>query len=291
MSDTPAAFHGLYVDLVAPCDSNGRFLSRELHVHLRRMARVKEIRGVVVNGPAGEASALDHELRTKILQTAVSASPSGFPVFAAVPAGIPDIDREISAGLDAGASGIIVLSGQTREDEARAMVAAKRAAGDASVIAWNISPDVISEAGGVRALIVDSPKEITSTVTSSVMLTDRSFDLDAMANGGAAGAVLASANIAEAVWGRVFRFAIASVTEARTLHSERVGPLQQTLAELAMQTDQQDRTVAAAIKHGLFTITQNTSAATLPPVLDIGEEARQAVSRALTAGRLMPGMS
>jgi hypothetical protein len=278
------------VDLVAPCAADGRLLKREYHVHLRRMARVKDVQGVIVNGPAGEAAILDRDTRMKILKVAVSASPAGFPLLAAIPADIIGIAEESQMAMAAGATGIVLIGAGTAEEDGLALTRILESIEDALVMTWDIPVDVAANTPGVAAIIADTVKEFLNRGNLPVMLTDRTFDLKAIADGNAIGAVLACANIAEAHWGKVFRYADNAPDKAELIFSERVGVLRDGLLSVGNFGNRDARYVAAAIKHGLFTMTQNTSAATLQPLVDIGDEARSTISEALVSGRLMPGM-
>lgn len=290
MSAARLPIHGLYVDLVAPCAADGRLLKREYHVHLRRMARVKDVKGVIVNGPAGEAAILDRDTRMKIVKVAVSASPAGFPLLAAIPADIIGVAEEAQMAMAAGATGIVVMGTGSAEDEAHALTVICESVPDAFVITWGIPVDIAASKPDVAAIIADTANEFLNCGNLPIMLTDRSFDLKAIADGTAIGAVLACANIAEAHWGKVFRYADNAPDKAELIFSERVGVLRDGLLSVVDFGNQDARCMAAAIKHGLFTMTQNTSAATLQPLVDIGDEARSALSEALVSGRLMPGM-
>ncbi len=283
--------HGLYVDLIAPCAADGHFLQREYHVHLRRMARIRDVQGVVVNGPAGEASVLDYTMRMDILKAARSAAPAGFPLLAAVPADTNSIADEASAALELGATGIVVLGSGTEQEDSKALQLALDAAPDATLVAWNMPYAVAASLSGVTAVVSGTAGQTAGNGELAVMSTDQNFDLRAISSGQAAGAVLASANISEALWGRVFRYANDEPGRAEEIYSDRLQGLQQALLALDGPDSDDYRQVVAAIKHCLFTMTQNSSAATFPPLVEIGDTARETLSNALLGGRLLPGMA
>lgn len=289
---TEPALRGLHVDLVAPCSADGRLLTREYQTHLRRMARVGDIEGVIVNGPAGEACVLDRDARMRILAAALAASPAGFSLLAAIPADAEMIDDEARAAIEAGVTGIVVLGSEASSAEMlnRALAAVASALPGTPLALWSSGAGIATvsaaELGLAAVLVGDAP---TSELTGiPVMLSDESFDFDAIISGRAAGAVLASANIGESLWGKVFRINPDTSASTSELYTERLRPLLDVFTG-APTEKVDDRWVAGAIKHGLCTLTQNSSAATFAPVLDIGDEARVAVSEALSSCRLMPG--
>lgn len=287
MSAVPA-IRGLFVDLVAPCREDGTLLAREYHTHLRRMARVKEVQGVVVNGPAGEASALDREARARILAAAMAAAPAGFPVLAALRADTDAVADEARDAVEQGAAGVVVLCSGAPADRA-AVEAVLATVPGTPVVAWGAGRAVSDLAGldGVSAVVTPDRDELNGTATP-VMLTDASVTVDVLHRRDVAGAVLASANVAEAKWAKVFRHAEASPETASRVYDDHLAPLVGALPGVGAE---EDRRLAGAIKHALCTLTQNTSGATLAPKVDIGDQARAAVDEALTDARLMPGMS
>jgi hypothetical protein len=74
---------------------------------------------------------------------------------------------------------------------------------------------------------------------------------------------------------------------ARLIIAERFGPLLEALATSAGATAE-DRT-AALIKRALFTLTEQSSAATFPPGVELEEAELARIDAALGQGRLLPG--
>jgi 4-hydroxy-tetrahydrodipicolinate synthase len=108
---TRIALRGLYPAPVIPLNEKLEVLEREYIVHIQRLARVgTAVGGVVVNGHAGEVTALDRTERRRIIELAKSAAPAGFKVIA----GIEALSTAGAIGLvrdaqEAGADAALVL--------------------------------------------------------------------------------------------------------------------------------------------------------------------------------------
>ncbi len=289
---TDIRLEGLFVDLVMPCTSDGRPLSREFIAHLRKLARVRTIAGVAVNGPAGEWRAHDHETRGRLLAIALAGAPDGFPVIAGIPAAATGLPTEAYEAVAAGASGVLLLC-DSADQPASALADLAEVALAAPLLAWAPAAAIAACDADTRAAlhaVVAASRADAATLSAlgiRVLAADGAIDATGALPTGASGALLAAANIGPELWGKAFHMLDGNGGEAQSIITERFGALLEALATSA-GAPAADRT-AALIKRALFTLTEQSSAATFPPGVELEEAERARVDAALGQGRLLPG--
>jgi dihydrodipicolinate synthase/N-acetylneuraminate lyase len=289
---TDIRLEGLFVDLVMACTPDGRPLSRECIAHLRKLARVRTIAGVAVNGPAGEWHAHDRGTRAQLLAIALAGAPDGFPVIAGIPAAATGLAAEAREAVAAGTSGVLLLCGSA-DELAPALADLAEASLAAPLLAWGpaaaISACDADARAALSAVVAGSPAD-AATLTSlgiRVLAADGAIDATGALPIGASGALLAAANIGPELWGKAFQMLDGNAGVAPPIIAERFGPLLEALATSA-GAPAEDRT-AALIKRALFTLTEQSSAATFPPGVELEEAELARIDAALGQGRLLPG--
>ncbi|MFK7860966.1 MAG: dihydrodipicolinate synthase family protein [Granulosicoccus sp.] len=76
--------HGIHAATLCPLDGNGRVLEEVLATHVSRVAETPGIRGLLINGHAGEGGLLTPEERLTVLKTVIASVPVGCHVCAGV---------------------------------------------------------------------------------------------------------------------------------------------------------------------------------------------------------------
>lgn len=289
---TEIRLEGLFVDLVMACTPDGRPLSRECIAHLRKLARVRTIGGVAVNGPAGEWRAHDRKTREQLLAISLAGAPGGFPVIAGIPAAATGLAAEAREAVAAGASGVLLLC-SSADELAPALADVAEASLAAPLLAWG-PPAAVSacdtDARAALSAVVAGSLADAATLSAlgiRVLAADGAIDAAGALPTGASGALLAAANIGPELWGKAFQMLDGAAGVAQPIIAERFGPLLEALA-LSAGGPAQDRT-AALIKRALFTLTEQSSAATFPPGVELTEAELARIDAVLGQGRLLPG--
>lgn len=208
-------FTGVGVALVTAFDSRLRLdgpATADLAVRLVDSG----VRAVVVAGSTGEADALDDAERVALVSSVRGAVPVGVPVIAGTGgAWSGHAVARTRAALDAGADGVLVLSPRRVADPTRYYEAVATAAGGRTVIAYHF-PAVSAPGIPVdllRTLPVDGVKDSTGDVERLLetlatfpgrTYTGSSALLSAAGPLGAAGAILAAANVEPGLAARAF---------------------------------------------------------------------------------------
>ena len=289
---TDIQLEGLFVDLVMACTHDGRPLSRECIAHLRKLARVRTIAGVAVNGPAGEWRALNRRTRGQLLAIALAGAPDGFPVIAGIPAGATGLATEAHEAVATGASGVLLLCGSA-DELAPALAELAEASLAAPLLAWGPAAAITACDVDVRAaldaVVAASPTDAATlrALGIRVLAADGAIDATGAFPTGARGALLAAANIGPELWGKAFNVLDGNGGVAQPIIAERFGSLLEALVTSAGASSG-DRT-AALIKRALFTLTEQSSASTFPPGVKLKEAELGRIDAALGQGRLLPG--
>lgn len=101
---------GIHAATICPMDSDARIIDAELSDHISTVTNVSGIRGLLLNGHAGEGAMLDLAERARVVEIARESSPEGCVITAGVTAESTRVAMEEAvASARAGADAILVF--------------------------------------------------------------------------------------------------------------------------------------------------------------------------------------
>jgi 4-hydroxy-tetrahydrodipicolinate synthase len=312
----PIQLKGLYPAPVIPLDENLELLEREFILHVQRLARVGwTVGGVVVNGHAGEVTALDRAQRVRIIELARLAAPVGCHVIA----GIESLSTTgaielVKDAKEAGADAALVFppfdyfprKGMARTVEAPVrFFSAIAEAVDFPLIVFQypLWTDIsyttetlvklaeIDTVIGVKNASWDVPtyKEQYDALEGKVAVlaaADGPELIDMLAHG-ADGALIGVSNVGTALWARVVRACLdGRPDEVRGLFTDTLVPLAHALFG---DVTTGSKSFNALMKEALVQIGYFSTSRVLGPELDVTDDDRESIRLALVAAELIPG--
>lgn len=313
---TAADLRGLYPAPVLPLDDRCELLEREFVVHVQRLARVgATVGGVVVNGHAGEVTALGRPERRRVIELARSAAPKG----CAVIAGIESLStrgaiEHLQDAKEAGADAALVFppfdyfprKGMARSVEAplRFFTALGEAV-DLPLIVFQYpiftgisytteTLDRLAELEPVIAVknacwevqaYIEQYDAIAGRV--AVLAANDGPELIDMLSHGAEGALIGVSNVGTEIWAEVVQGCLDGEGErVRGIFTERLVPLAHALFG-AIETG--DKSFNALMKEALVQLGYFSTSQVFGPELPVTDEDRETVKAGLIASGLIAG--
>lgn len=307
---------GLYPAPVIPLDDGLRLLEREFIVHVQRLARVgASVGGVVVNGHAGEVTALDRAERIRVIELARSAAPRGFDVISGIEAlSTTEAIEQVRDAKEAGADGALVFPpfdyfprrGMARTVEAPCRffeAIAEQVDLPLIVFQYPIWTGIsYTTETLVRLAEIDTVAGVKNACWDLATYIEQYDALDGkvpvlaacdgpelidMLEHGAQGALVGISNVGTALWAEVVTECLAQRGDGvREMFVEKLVPLAHALfGDIAQGSKSFNAlTKEALVQLGLFSTSRVRG-----PELDVTDEDRATVRQGLISAGLLPG--
>ena len=306
-------FQGLFPALPLPLTNDLEFLPRELIVLVQYMARIRSVGGVVVNGHAGEVTALSPAERESVVRVAREAAPAGFPVIAGIHAlNTRDAIERTKEAQGAGADGALVMPpfdffpgrGGARTEAPIRFFSSIADAVDLPLVVFqyplftgvSYSTETLTALADIDSVVAvkNAVWDVAAYTEQYWALKDRltvfaacdSPDLLAMLLIGADAAIIGISNIAPQLWGLLVSAAIEHRSdEAVEVFTTRLLPLMQRV--VGHVEGGEGGGFVSVIKEAILQLGFLSTSSVLPPELEVTEEQRMNIKEGLAMAGLL----